>query len=333
MRFQGSHKSDITSATISKPDPNIGTTTNSTCPLPLHPVGNMLLSPITDGQLECTFVPTSDLSIRMQTDPSISLHTPVSDPSISSQPDPSISSSMDPRINTSTDPSISATPDMPLTQLLMPAQSHRFHYHVYQGSLEFQHQKCQRGIDGHIFVHPTDSRLLASKEVSETPKIFPHVFSAFYDLPVIHSESTFQAFMAYDNKANTLTQSQMLKMTHAQDFIHSQHSEIAGLEKMGDFSYHNISQLPPHAKLLNSIWSYRRKHRPDGALIKHKSRLCVNGSQQRHGRDYWEIYAPVVTWSFVHLILLLPTIMQLKSCQVDYTQAFHQAELHDPVFM
>jgi hypothetical protein len=50
-------------------------------------------------------------------------------------------------------------------------------------------------------------------------------------------------------------------------------------------------------------------------------------------RDYWETYAPVVTWSFIHLILILPTIMQLKSHQVDYTQAFHQVELHDPVFM
>jgi hypothetical protein len=52
-----------------------------------------------------------------------------------------------------------------------------------------------------------------------------------------------------------------------------------------------------------------------------------------YGHDYWETYAPVVSWSTVHLVLLLSTILHLKSRQVDYTQAFPQTELADPVFM
>jgi hypothetical protein len=71
----------------------------------------------------------------------------------------------------------------------------------------------------------------------------------------------------------------------------------------------------------------------NGELVKHKARICVDGSQQQYGRDYWETYAPVVSWSTVHLVLLLSTILNLKSRQVDYTQAFPQAELTDPVFM
>ncbi len=59
----------------------------------------------------------------------------------------------------------------------------------------------------------------------------------------------------------------------------------------------------------------------------------MDGSQQQYGRDYWETYAPVVSWSTVRLVLLLSTILNLKSRQVDYTQAFPQAELTDPVFM
>jgi hypothetical protein len=62
-------------------------------------------------------------------------------------------------------------------------------------------------------------------------------------------------------------------------------------------------------------------------------RLCVDGSQQQHERDFWETYAPVVSWSTVHLVLLLSSILNPKSRQVDYTQAFPQAELSDPVFM
>jgi hypothetical protein len=74
---------------------------------------------------------------------------------------------------------------------------------------------------------------------------------------------------------------------------------------MGVFQYNHIRDLPHGAKLLSSIWSYRRKRRPNGDLLKHKARICVDGSQQQLGRDYWDTYAPVVSWSTVRLVLLL----------------------------
>ena len=125
----------------------------------------------------------------------------------------------------------------------------------------------------------------------------------------------------------------MLKAEESAEFIKSQVPEIWGLEKLGVFKYCQMSQLPPKARLLSSIWSYKRKRRPNGDLLKHKSRICVDRSQQEHGHDYWETYAPVVSWSTVRLVMLLSTILGLKSRQVDYTQAFPQAELTDPVFM
>ncbi len=91
--------------------------------------------------------------------------------------------------------------------------------------------------------------------------------------------------------------------------------------------------LPPRAKLLSSIWSYRRKRLPNGVLLKHKSRICVNGKEQAFGRDYWETYAPVASWATIRLLILLSSIMSLKTRQVDYTQAFPQAALEDPVYM
>jgi hypothetical protein len=119
-------------------------------------------------------------------------------------------------------------------------------------------------VNGAYYVLPALSQpafLSDPSEMLETLKIFSHVFVACYDLLVIHTESTILAFMACDNKADTLTQGQMLKTADAADFILSQCSEIAGLEKMGVFSYHHISHLPPRAKLLHSICSYQRKRR------------------------------------------------------------------------
>jgi hypothetical protein len=218
-----------------------------------------------------------------------------------------------------------------------PNPVQRSQYNIFHGSVPYNEYKRQKGIDGQIYVcnTATTHQQYAYNDTTTEHQhhIFPHIFSAFYNLPITHSDSTIQSFLVLNNKEDTLTQSQMLKTPDYNDFIKSQIPEIRGLEKLNVFEYNHISTLPPTAKLLSSIWSYRRKRRPNGQVLKHKSGLCVDGSQQQFGRDYWETYAPVVSWSTVRLILLLSTILGLKSRQVDYTQAFPQAELSDPVFM
>ena len=59
----------------------------------------------------------------------------------------------------------------------------------------------------------------------------------------------------------------------------------------------------------------------------------MDGSQQQYGINYWETYAPLVHWSTIRMVLVLFALLQLKSRQVDYTQAFPQAPLDDDVFM
>jgi hypothetical protein len=135
------------------------------------------------------------------------------------------------------------------------------------------------------------------------------------------------------NKEDVLTQSQMLKASDSQCFIQSQNNEIAGLEKFDVMDIHPISSLPKSAKLLSSIWSYRRKHSPNGTLLKHKSRIWVYGKEQAFGQDYWETYAPIASWATIRMLLILSSLMNLKTRQVDYTQAFPHALLEDPVFM
>ncbi len=95
----------------------------------------------------------------------------------------------------------------------------------------------------------------------------------FIDTPI-------HAYPIVDNKADMLTQSQMLKTNDKANFLSTQPKEIEGLLKMGVFNIKHISTKPNDARLLSSIWSYRRKRSPIGEIIKYKSRLCVDGSQQ-----------------------------------------------------
>ena len=116
----------------------------------------------------------------------------------------------------------------------------------------------------------------------------------------------------------TLTQSQMLKDPDVMKFLASKCKEIHGLQKLEVFDVKHVSTKPPNAHLLSSTWIYQRKHSPAGHILKYKSRLCVDGSQQEHGRDYWDVYAPVVSWPIICFLLLLSSILDLKQCH-DYT--------------
>jgi hypothetical protein len=136
------------------------------------------------------------------------------------------------------------------------------------------------------------------------------------------------------NNLDILSQAQMFRASDRDLFVECQKPKIKGLCDAGVFEFKNMSELPSHAHLLNAIWSDRRKHFPDGALIKHKSRICADGSQQKYGVDYWEeTYAPVVHWSTVRMVLDVSALLNLKSRQVNYIQAFPQAPLEDDAFM
>jgi hypothetical protein len=91
--------------------------------------------------------------------------------------------------------------------------------------------------------------------------------------------------------------------------------------------------LPQEAKTIMAIWSFKRKRFPDRTLNKHKARLCAHGGQQTWGQDYWDTYAPVVTWASVRLLLIAAKIHGLDSKSIDFVLAFPQAVLDVPVYM
>ena len=73
-----------------------------------------------------------------------------------------------------------------------------------------------------------------------------------------------------------------------------------------------------------------QKRTPDGLPTKKKARFCVRGDLQN---DDVESYSPVVQWSSVRLMLILSIVHGLETRQVDYVNAFAQADLDREVFI
>ena len=85
--------------------------------------------------------------------------------------------------------------------------------------------------------------------------------------------------------------------------------------------------------VLPSTWAFKCKRFPDGTIRKLKARFCVRGDRQIEGIDYFDTFAPVVSWATVRLMLILAIILGLYTTQVDYTAAFVHADIDTEVYI
>ena len=71
----------------------------------------------------------------------------------------------------------------------------------------------------------------------------------------------------------------------------------------------------------------------DGYTLKFKARYCVRGDKKTEGVDYFEEYAPVISWSTVLLALTLIFPNGSHTKQVYCTNAFSQSYPIEQVFI
>ena len=120
---------------------------------------------------------------------------------------------------------------------------------------------------------------------------------------------------------------------HRESFIEAMGNEIQELEKHGTWDLVKRTSVPEGANILPGTWVFRIKRYPDGRFRKTKARFCVRGDKQVEGVDYFETYAPVVSWSTVRLLLCLSLSQGWKTRQVDFANAFVQAEIKEDVYV
>ena len=95
-----------------------------------------------------------------------------------------------------------------------------------------------------------------------------------------------------------------------------------------------ISKMPKGTKVLDAIWAMRRKRKiMTGEIYKWKARLNIHGGQQEHGVNYWETYAPVVSWPTIRFFFALSILRGWHTRQIDFVQAYPQVPLTCDLYM
>ena len=65
----------------------------------------------------------------------------------------------------------------------------------------------------------------------------------------------------------------------------------------------------------------------------YKARLNLHGGKQTLGENYWETYAPVVTWFAIRLLIVVGLVLQWQLRQVDFVMAYTQAPIECDMYM
>ena len=144
--------------------------------------------------------------------------------------------------------------------------------------------------------------------------------------------STF-AMAALNDSNDVYTYREMLKQSDVAKFVEAMIKEITDHEERRHWICIPRSQMPRGTSTILAIWSFKRKRLPSGEILKWKARLCCHGGMQQWGINYWETYAPVVSWAAVRLLLLIASLNKIPTKSIDFVLAFPQAELEVPVYM
>ena len=135
------------------------------------------------------------------------------------------------------------------------------------------------------------------------------------------------------NDEDSPTYWQAMSGDDANEYRHAMATKITQLEKKGTWQIVDRFSIPDDVNVLPSTWVFKRKRLPDGTIRKYKARFCVRGDKQVEGIDFFETYAPVVAWPVVRLLLTLSIVCNLATQQVDYVNAFAQANVDDNIYI
>ncbi len=127
---------------------------------------------------------------------------------------------------------------------------------------------------------------------------------------------------------------QVLCQPDAAHFIEAAITEINGHVNNKHWQLTKQSEVLPDTDVLPSIWSMCCKRDiTSNEIKKHKACLNLHGGKQEYGMNYYETYAPVVTWFSICLLIVIGILSGWSLRQCDFIMAYPQAPIQCDMYM
>ena len=93
------------------------------------------------------------------------------------------------------------------------------------------------------------------------------------------------------------------------------------------------SDLPAGTNVIPVKWVFKIKTDENGVVTKYKARITPKGFKQKHGVDYFEVFANTGKYKTMRVALSIAARTDMELHQLDVPQAFTQAVLEENVYM
>jgi hypothetical protein len=151
---------------------------------------------------------------------------------------------------------------------------------------------------------------------------------------IIQEELENPIAMVASSNPDVMYYDQAMKEDDAENFEQAMIDEVDTHTKNGHWEVVKRSQVPVGIRVLQSVWAMRRKRRlATGLVYKWKARLNVHGGQQEFGVNFWETYAPVISWNTIRMYLILAILNKRITRQIDWVLAYPQADIECDLYM
>lgn len=127
-----------------------------------------------------------------------------------------------------------------------------------------------------------------------------------------------------------LNYSQALKCEESDKWLEAIQSEYDSLIKNRTWI---LVKAPKGANVMGSTWKFKVKTDKNGQVVRYKARLCARGDTQKAGIDYNEVFAPVVRYASIRILLAIAAIFDLEVEQLDVETAFLNSNLKETIHM
>ena len=92
--------------------------------------------------------------------------------------------------------------------------------------------------------------------------------------------------------------------------------------------------VPKKIEVVPSVWAMCcKRNLTTNKGAKHKARLLFHEGKQAYSIDYFETYAPVVTWFAIHIFIIIAINYNHTLRQIDFVQAYTQAPIEMDIHM
>ena len=126
------------------------------------------------------------------------------------------------------------------------------------------------------------------------------------------------------------TYKQAVKGEDRERWVIAMDEEIDALKRNDTW---DVVKIPDGRKIVDSKWVYKVKKDADGNIDRYKARVVAKGFSQIPGEDFDEIFAPVVRYDSLRLLIAISAHYKWKPRQLDIKAAFLYGLLKEEIYM